>query len=328
MVKNKPDLSIVMPVFNAGRYIAQTIKSLLDQSYQDFELIIVNDGSEDNSEEVIRTFKDTRIMLINNLGNQGIVYSRNRGLSEARGKYIAPFDADDIARKDKFEKQIVFLEKHRDFGMIGSWAKLIDESGRLLKEQWKLAASPGAIPSILLFRNYFAQPAVLIRRECVPDRGYKDGYDIGEDYIMWADIAKKSKVWNLPEYLVHIRKHQESTSRKDEQLLQHYEKKIYKNLFRTLEIEPDDQQFATLLQLKSDKRIERPEVLNAIENFLMLVLNQNRKIKVYEHRYLVATVYNRWLKACYKAGYHKPQVVRKFFSSPLQSELIKSKLPW
>ena len=96
-----------MPVYNAGRYLSQAVQSILEQTYKDFELIIINDGSTDNSKTVIESFNDNRIRYFENEKNSGIVYSRNKGLKLAKGEYIGMFDADDIAYPEKFEKQII-----------------------------------------------------------------------------------------------------------------------------------------------------------------------------------------------------------------------------
>ena len=162
---NIPTLSIVMPVYNTEKFVKKTIESLLNQTYKDFELIVIDDGSTDNSIEIIKKFADNRIKIFSNDSNKGIVYSRNRGNAEALGRFIAPFDSDDIALPDKFEKQISFLEQHPEFGMLGSWAKLIDENDKFLNVNWKLSAKAESIPAILLFRAYFIQSAVVFRRE-------------------------------------------------------------------------------------------------------------------------------------------------------------------
>jgi glycosyltransferase involved in cell wall biosynthesis len=322
-MNHAPEVSIIMPVFNSENFIQAAVESLLTQTFHDFELIIVNDGSTDNSLNIIRSFSDNRIRILNNDRNRGIVYSRNRGLKEARGKFIAPFDSDDIALPEKFEKQITFLHKNPDFGMIGSWAKLIDQEGSIKNKRWKLPASPQAIPSILLFRNYFAQPSLLIRRELIPQGGYEEGYEIGEDYIMWADIAKKAKVWNLPEHLVYIRQHPGNMSRKDNPALRDYESRIYQRLFKPLKIEVDSTRFELLMHLKYSQKIENPDILKSVEGFLTLILSQNLKLKVYAHKYLVRTVFNRWLKACYMS---KEMHLKSFFSfikSPLLGSSIR-----
>jgi len=114
-----PLLSIILPVYNSDLFVGQAINSLLKQTFRDFELLIIDDGSTDRTAAIISSFIDQRIKIIVNPVNRGIVFSRNRGLRSASGDFIAQFDADDVAMPDKFMKQIRFLQDNPDFGMVG-----------------------------------------------------------------------------------------------------------------------------------------------------------------------------------------------------------------
>jgi len=312
-----PELSIIMPVFNSERYIGEAVNSLLSQNYTDFELIIVDDASTDGSLQVVKSFDDNRIKIITNDRNRGIVFSRNRGLLEATGRFISPFDADDVAMHEKFSLQMGFLKKNPAYGMIGSWGRMINEEGKLLKQKWKLNASPEKIPAILLFRNYFLQPSIVIRREAIPKDGYSEGYDIGEDYKMWFEVARRFNVWNYPEYLVRIRIHKQSTTRGDTERLHRYDAKVYRYLFKPLEIELDDHLVSLLLLIKNDEQILLPESLEEIEALLLLILDQNRKLGIYDQKQLRKVVLNRWVKACNKARRLHFKMAARFLNSPL-----------
>jgi glycosyltransferase involved in cell wall biosynthesis len=119
-----------MPVFNSEKFIYQAIQSILDQTFQDFELIITDDGSTDNSLSIIETFNDKRIKLIKNTSNLGLTASRNDAINISNGEYIAFLDSDDISRQDRLEKQIAFLENNKEFGMIdkalGRWGATVN----------------------------------------------------------------------------------------------------------------------------------------------------------------------------------------------------------
>ncbi|MDZ7776429.1 MAG: glycosyltransferase family A protein [Bacteroidales bacterium] len=210
----KPLISVVMPVYNAEPYLKVAIESILHQTCENLEFILVDDASTDNSMQIIEGFSDPRIKVLKNAENRGNVYSRNRGISSMTGEFYAPFDADDIARKDKLEKQLTFLQNHQEYGMIGSWAKLIDENNKELPQKWKLDASPKRIPSILLFRNYFVQSSILIRKEAIPPNGYMQRLITGSDYNMWIEISKKYETWNYPAYLVQYRIHDKGITQK------------------------------------------------------------------------------------------------------------------
>ena len=306
-----------MPVYNAGRFIRDAVTSILAQSFTDFELIIVDDGSSDDSLSIVNSFGDSRIKLLKNGSNMGVVYTRNRGLTETTGEYYAPFDADDVALPDKFRRQVGFLQSHPDFGMVGSWARTIDEKGNILAKRWKLTAKPEEVPAILLFRNYFVQSAVVIRRRDVPEGGYREGFDIGEDYRMWIEIAGKVKTWNLPEYLLFYRFHQDSTTAGSKHGIQYYDSLVYRDLYKKLGIDLTPARAELLQLVKGDKiSIDRAS-LSDIEQFLQLILNQNLIHHQYDQKQLMKVILNRWMKVCLQPGRVNISSVAAFMGSGL-----------
>jgi glycosyltransferase involved in cell wall biosynthesis len=120
--KISPKISVVMPVYNGKEYLALAVESILRQTFADFEFIIINDGSTDNSADIAASYEDPRIKLLHNDKNLGLIPSFNRGLENSRGEYIARMDADDIAFPDRFKKQVAFLDDHPDIALCGSWA--------------------------------------------------------------------------------------------------------------------------------------------------------------------------------------------------------------
>jgi len=312
----KAELSIIMPLYNSEKFIAAAVESLLSQSYGDFELIIVNDGSTDGSLDVLSQFKDKRINVLHNTSNQGIVYSRNKGLAVATGAFVAPFDADDIAMPGKFRLQIDFLKKNPHFGMVGSWVKIIDEHGNLLKKRWKLNARPEQISAILLFRNYFVQSAVTMRHDAIPKHGYRPGYDLVEDWMMWHEIAVRYPVWNLPQYLVKYRLHEHGNSQKDQELLRQKDKMIFDSLFLKMGIQPTNEDFELYYLIKNQQPVIHHK-LKEIEGLLSRIAEENSKSGLYDQKQLVRVLQNRWLKACFKTRNKIYRVPFDFLSSGL-----------
>lgn len=293
-----PMLSIVMPLYNAAPFVGEAIQSILNQSFKDFELIIIDDGSTDNSLKIAQSFSDKRIRIIHNDRNRGIVYTRNRGLQEMKGRYFAPFDADDIAHPDKFSIQLEFMEKHPEFGLVGTWAHHIDPQGNKISSQYKLSGKPESIPVKMLFRAYFIQSAVVFRKEALPVEGYTTGFDIAEDYKIYFDIAKKYKTWNIPGYLIKYRIHPQSSTHREHTLFKYNEKKVYEYIFKNLEIEITDDRFYCLQKIKSDKPIYSTGELQEIFDFLQLIGKQNRRLLQYPKGRLQYELSNRWLKSC------------------------------
>jgi glycosyltransferase involved in cell wall biosynthesis len=264
--------------------------------------------------------------LLENEINRGIVFSRNQGMKAAVGQFFAPFDSDDLARADKFEKQIRFLKNNPDFGMVGSWARLINEDGNLLKKTWKLTQPPSKIPAFLLFKNLFVQSAVVMKREVVPENFYEDGFDLVEDYKMWTDISRIKKTCNYPDYLLFYRVHQSSSTNKTGNKLLAQDARIYKYLFKALEIELDERKISLLLLLKNDQMIGEGHILHEIEDFFGLILSQNQKLNIYSQTELVSVVFDRWLKACYKSRQMKFGMLKIFLNSRLLKTYLKNVL--
>lgn len=219
IVKN-PKVSVVMPLYNSEKYIREAIQSVLNQSFTDFEFIILNDGSTDKSLEIIMSFMDNRIVLINNdCKIHTLVEARNRCFELSRGMYIAPLDSDDIADKDRLKSEVDFLDSHPDYGLVGANVRVIDNQGKPTGTVWKENIPDAKIPIRLLFSNCFSQSSVMIRKEAVPEAGYIEG--TSEDYALWVRISKKWKIARIPLILLNYRVHIENTtSRKAVQLYQ------------------------------------------------------------------------------------------------------------
>jgi len=317
-----PKLSIIIIAYNTGKFISQAIRSVLYQTHKNLELIIINDGSTDSTKTIVEAFDDSRIRYFENEKNEGIVYSRNKGLELAKGEYIGMLDADDIAYPEKFEKQIDFLEKNNDFGMIGSRVKFIDKNGKQLPGSWKLKASPEMIPSIMLFKNYFLQSAVLYRRECIRHYSFKTDFNIGEDYLIWFDILKKWKAWNLQQYLVDYRIHNESITNKFIEEKLEKEKSVFKIILDELNINPSDEQLEIHLLIRNNRPINDLATLKLVEKWLLIILEKNKGIGRYNQKMLTKVVFNRWLKACSKSKQLHFKMLYYFVKSELSSEFI------
>lgn len=324
---SKLSLSIIIPAFNAERYISQSIQSVLNQTYNNFELIIINDGSTDNTRVIIESFDDERIKYFENEKNQGIVYSRNKGLRIAKGDYIGMLDADDIAYPEKFETQINFLEKNGDFGMIGSWARFIDENGKHMPGGWKLKAKPEMIPSLMLFKNYFLQSAVLYRKECITKFTFKEGFDILEDYLIWLEIIKKFKVWNLQEYLLDYRIHSGGITKTHQEEKVEKEKKVFRIQLLEMGIDTTEQEIELHLLIRDDSKITKIKTLKLIEKWLIKINDHNLKTEIYNHKMLTRVIFNRWLKVCFKAKYLHIKMIYTLLSSEILYTFIKSFRP-
>ena len=197
------EVSVLMSVYNAERYVGEAIESILGQGFRDVEFIIVDDGSTDGTSEILRGFQDDRVILVRNEENIGLTRSLNRGLELARGKYIARLDADDVSLPDRLEKQVQFLDAHPDVGLVGCAAEYIDPRGNTLGVQRPLREN---LSELLTRHNWFNHSTVVFRRECLDEVGpYREAFRYAQDYDLWLRIAEKYEVACMPEPLVRIR---------------------------------------------------------------------------------------------------------------------------
>lgn len=200
-----PDITVLMPAYNAEKYIGEAIGSVLQQTYTNFELVIVNDGSTDGTLPVISSFDDERIVVINQ-PNMGVAEALNTGLKQARAPYIARFDADDICYAYRLEKQIRFLKDNPDYILVGSEAKYILENGDFLFDFHCIAYSHEQIMEKLYFYCPFVHPSVMYQKQTVIDAGgYPADAHNFEDYLLWTNIVSKGKFCNLTEPLIKYR---------------------------------------------------------------------------------------------------------------------------
>lgn len=206
MVTNKnPIISVILPVFNADKYLETAIDSILNQTFADFEFIIIDDGSTDKSAEIILLYanKDSRIKAIKNLENRGLIYTLNKGLAVVKGKYIARMDADDRSYPDRFKIQFEFLESNPDISLVGSNYNIIGHQ----KGQSALPTNPEEIDLLLYFRNVIAHPTVMMRAETLKENNLQYDHQALhlEDWALWLDLKKHCKMANLEACLLDYR---------------------------------------------------------------------------------------------------------------------------
>ncbi|WKN40720.1 glycosyltransferase [Tunicatimonas pelagia] len=274
-----PLVSVVMPVYNTAPFLRQAIDSILRQTYINFEFIIVDDASTDDSLDIIRSYRDTRIYLISNEVNQGISKTRNLGMQQAKGKYIAVFDSDDIAFSTRLEKQVEYLEKHDDFGLVGGEVLPIDSCGNVIGPTWKYPARPEEIPVLLLFRNYFAQAAVMLRVNSLPASLYDPTFITAGDYELWTRIARKVKVWNIPSPVLKYRVHQSSiTRRHDKQSSTKSIVKIIKNQLSYLQMNLSEEELELMKLMSTNSYDSNLTVLRKAFKEDIQLLNQQIRV--------------------------------------------------
>lgn len=210
-------ISVIMSVYNAEKYLREAIESILDQSFDDFEFIIVDDKSIDNSAHIIKSYakRDNRIKYIKNDTNRGLTYSLNKALKLAKGKYIARMDADDISIKERLEVQYNYLENNKDVFLLGTSAYNIDEDGEIVGER-NIPLEYEKIKKKINLVNPIIHPSVMFRKKDVlAIGGYNENFKKVQDYELWFRIiANGLKVENLKDRLLYYRVNSQYFERK------------------------------------------------------------------------------------------------------------------
>jgi len=188
---NVPAVSVILPAYNCEKYIAKAIESVLQQTFTDFELIIINDGSTDRTEEIIKSFSDPRILYQVNNTNKGLVFTLNKGIDTAKGKYIARMDGDDISLSDRFEKQFNYLRLNKEVDILATVVTLIDEN-EIVSGTWHSDinnVSAKEIRKELPKDNCIAHPSIMGNASVFRKYKFNQTQSIGEDYDLWLRMA-------------------------------------------------------------------------------------------------------------------------------------------
>ena len=213
IMKNGNDIfkiSVVMSAYNAEKFIKEAIDSILSQTFPDFEFIIINDTSTDSTGSIIESYRDPRILLINNEKNMGLTKSLNIGLNKARGTYIVRMDADDISFPQRFQKQFDFMEQNPDVDVCGSWYEFFGGKTGIVKHP----LSSEKIKATLFFYNCIAHPTVMIRKESFEKYNirYDEEFFYAQDYELWCREIDRLNFANIPEVLLKYRVTDKQTS--------------------------------------------------------------------------------------------------------------------
>lgn len=202
-----PAVTVLIPVFNAGAMLQEAVASILAQDFTDFECLVINDGSTDGAFDALRTWSDSRLRLVDNPGNLGLITTLNRGLELARAPLLARMDADDVALPQRLTRQVAAFAADPELALLGSWALQIDTHGQAAGHM-RTPASPDGIVRAILGNNTFIHPSVMARTAVLRELGgYPSGALHAEDYALWLKVVARFKTDNLPEALLKYRIH-------------------------------------------------------------------------------------------------------------------------
>ena len=210
MIKLNPLVSIIVNCHNGEKYLKDCIKSILNQSYKNFEIIFFNNFSNDNSIKIINKFKDKRIKVFNSKTLLSLPFARNKAIRKSKGEYIAILDTDDLSMKNRIQKQVSFMNKNQEYGLISANCNFINSNGSLIKKT-KIPSDFNSIMKKIYWSYPFNNPLLFFRRKQLAQVGnYPTKYKFINDYVLVHKISNISKVGNLPEVLGCYRVHNDS----------------------------------------------------------------------------------------------------------------------
>lgn len=325
-----PKFSVLMPVYNAELYLRQAIESVLQQTFTDFELIIINDGSKDSSKAIILSYKDDRIQYIENENNIGLIATLNKGIALCSGTYILRMDADDVCYPNRFEKQADFLKNHPKAGVCGSWVKLIDKDGNITGDIINQTKSE-LIKIHLLFSVPLIHPSTCIETSLLKKNLYENIL-AAEDYDLWCRLASQTEFANIPDFLLQYRWHDTNVSKEKAVIQQESKNSVIRRQLEKLGLRPTDEQLRIhklsfslySFEGKTNQKVSTQD-LKASGDWFKKLIAANKKIGLYKRSDFKAFLWGRWMVLSLNSGKKIRACFPPFFSFSSKVLLLAAK---
>jgi glycosyltransferase involved in cell wall biosynthesis len=301
MRRPTPRVTVLMPAFDASRYLRQAVDSVLAQTFDDFELLAIDDGSGDDTASILAEYvaQDPRVRLIRNGRNLGLIATLNRGLDRSRGELVARFDADDLCLPQRLERQVAWMDDHPDIDLGAPWVEMFNENG---SEIWKTTATHDEIVAQCLFLCPLLHPSVVFRRERFVEHGivYPAEFPHIEDYALWVLASPVLRYGGQPEVLVRMRFHGESVSSVHGEVQLGSQLRVQVEALRNLGIRPTDEE---------------------VELHRMVSQRGTYPARAYDRRTVVAI--GRWLHHVLDAGVASHAIERSVLAQELARQFLQ-----
>ncbi len=301
----EPKITVILPAYNAQDYIKEAIDSILNQTFRNFVLLIIDDASQDKTEAIIKSYSDERIVYLKNEINSGIAATLNRGIQNAKTEYIARMDADDIAIPDRLELQYEFMNTNRDISVCGTWYEIFGNEIELMR----LPTFDEDIKASLLFGLGFCHPAIFFRTEFLIQNQVLYGISFSdnfghkilelEDLDLWHRLKKIAKFANIDKMLLRYRKHQENFSTQKLDIIKERKREFYKRILGELNILPDDDILDIHISFRALSSLKSVETIRTYRLFLDQILTNNKSLHVYDQYALTKKANQIWERFFY-----------------------------
>lgn len=312
-----PEISVIMPVYNAGKFLAAAIESVLKQNYTDFEFIILDDASTDNSLEIISKVCDPRIVLIANEENLGVARSLNKGIELARGRYIARMDADDISMPNRLARQVRFMQDHPEIGISGGWVQMFGNGPPSIA---RVPSDPEEIAAYMLFETPMWHVTVIMRRDLIIRHKlrYNPKFSRSEDYDLWTRAIVHFPLANLNEILVRVREHGGSATRANWDEMTKQTEIILGRLLEQSGFSVSVEDIAFHHRVGRGYRMNSKKEIEKAEKWLQNLIELNLQKQTFTDVYLRRAVAKVWFRVCSNSGPLGFWIFRKWIGSPLR----------
>jgi len=324
-----PLVTVLMPVYNGEAYLSEAIESILLQSYTNFEFLILNDGSSDRSEEIIQSYTDSRIRLINNATNMQLIATLNRGLDLAQGKYIVRMDADDISLPQRIERQVEWLEKNPEYGLVGSWFE--DFNGTDTIRTIKYSSDDTHIRIRHLYQTHIAHPTAVLRKSVIDEHNLRFNPEFvhGEDYAFWVQMSAYCKLSNYPEMLVRKRDHPRNISNKYAQTQQDTCAKVKQTQFEKMGLTISREEIELYTRFANPDWTFSLQEMEIMHILIEKMASENERTNFISKEALKTYLAEKWFHLCLqnlrigKAGlsWWNRLSFRNAYTSPLKSKI-------
>jgi glycosyltransferase involved in cell wall biosynthesis len=279
---SSPLISVVLPVYNVEKYIKECMDSILNQTIQDFEILVIDDCSTDSTLDIIDSYSDDRIKIIKKKDNKGLIDSLNIGFKTAKGKYIARVDGDDINALDRFEKQLNILESKPEIKACGCWLQIINQPNKIIKHK----ETHKEISSELLTKCPMSLGATMLVRSAYLDYKFDESKKHIEDYDFWARTAWVCEMYNIQEVLYYYRVHDNQVSSLHYKVQEKGDIEIKLNLFKELKYNTEKYTDAFLIKVMFTKDYISVNEFRLFFKWIKTLIRNNYKHKVFNDRYL------------------------------------------
>lgn len=309
-------VSVVIVVYNGEKHIERSVRSILGQTFTDFELVIVNDGSTDRTVDIVNSMarEDQRINLISNAKNEGLIVTRNKGLENASGEYIAILDSDDLSYKDRLQVQVEFMDKYPEVGLCGSRfiKKYTDGSEGL----WDFPVDDPDIRRKMFWRVGHLNSSVIIRKSVLDKYNirYDTNYPVSEDYKLFFDIGKYSKMHNLPVVLGEYFYHDNQQTKTKKELLNRCSSALMCEHFELLGIDLDEQQRELIYKYYNHKFPFTLGELAGLKSLLDAFMRENAQRALIPGREIDSDIVHRFFECCYHSASWR--ILKLYFTWP------------